>query len=229
MYSTSGELRKGPKRHLSSPAFRSVKRTREGTPLGEIQPNYEEEDPEETQVDAIDGRKPSPSNVTGTTIAGPSSYLAKLVETTKIANTSEGEEVLFSEPQNDFKPVDIDTGNLTSKQPIQVDLTSLTRFVKSPPEDLTQEPVAMSDPESEEETGSNQDEEWDEWVSRSYHSGDSDEFEMDHRPIMERTAVKRDILRLYATFHGLRYDEDDYAYKVVDRLGEGMLLYSIVH
>lgn len=55
----------------------------------------------------------------------------------------------------------------------------------------------------------------------SYHSGDSDEFEMDHRPWLDRTAVKRDIQDLYAV-KGLYHNHlKKYRYRVVDRLGEG--------
>ncbi|KLT38754.1 kinase-like protein [Cutaneotrichosporon oleaginosum] len=55
----------------------------------------------------------------------------------------------------------------------------------------------------------------------SYHSGDSEEYQMDHRPWLERTAVKRDIQDLY-TVKGLYNPSLGlYRYRVVDRLGEG--------
>lgn len=55
----------------------------------------------------------------------------------------------------------------------------------------------------------------------SYHSGDSDEYEMDHRPWLDRTAVKRDIQDLYA-IKGLYHNRlRKFRYRVVDRLGEG--------
>ncbi|WWC92267.1 uncharacterized protein L201_007221 [Kwoniella dendrophila CBS 6074] len=56
----------------------------------------------------------------------------------------------------------------------------------------------------------------------SYHSGDSDEYEMDHRPVLERTAVKRDIRSFTESLTLLREGIDGYLpFKVVDRLGEG--------
>jgi hypothetical protein len=57
-----------------------------------------------------------------------------------------------------------------------------------------------------------------------YHSGDTDDFEMDYRPVMDRTAVKRDIRLMCDGIVGLECGadaEEDMAYKVVDRLGEG--------
>lgn len=57
----------------------------------------------------------------------------------------------------------------------------------------------------------------------SYHSGDSEDYEMDHRPWLERTAVKRDIQDLY-TVKGLfnpAFGNNQHRYRVVDRLGEG--------
>lgn len=71
--------------------------------------------------------------------------------------------------------------------------------------------------------------EWDEedeaedpYSDESYHSGDTEDFEMDHRPVLQRTAVKKDIrdftnslsLLRDGSIHGIPY-------KVVDRLGEG--------
>lgn len=55
----------------------------------------------------------------------------------------------------------------------------------------------------------------------SYHSGDSDEYEMHHRPWLERTAVKRDIQELYTTKGLYNPSLGQYRYRVVDRLGEG--------
>jgi hypothetical protein len=51
----------------------------------------------------------------------------------------------------------------------------------------------------------------------SYHSGDSSDFEMDHRPVLERTAVKRDIRDFEDSIFLIREN----GYKVIDRLGEG--------
>lgn len=71
--------------------------------------------------------------------------------------------------------------------------------------------------------------EWDEedeaedaYSDESYHSGDTEDYEMDHRPVLQRTAVKKDIrdftnslsLLRDGSIHGIPY-------KVVDRLGEG--------
>lgn len=55
----------------------------------------------------------------------------------------------------------------------------------------------------------------------SYHSGDSDEYEMHHRPWLERAAVKRDIQELYTTKGLYNPSLGEYRYRVVDRLGEG--------
>lgn len=55
----------------------------------------------------------------------------------------------------------------------------------------------------------------------SYHSGDSEEYEMQHRPWLERTAVKRDIQELYTTKGLYNPSVGQYRYRVVDRLGEG--------
>jgi cell division control protein 7 len=56
-----------------------------------------------------------------------------------------------------------------------------------------------------------------EYSSGSYHSGDSDEFDMGHRPLLERTAVKRDIKEFLAGFPEMMAER----YAIVDRLGEG--------
>jgi hypothetical protein len=55
-------------------------------------------------------------------------------------------------------------------------------------------------------------------AARVYHSGDSDMYEMEHRPILERTAVKRDIREFVASSDTVAAN-----YHVVDRLGEGEL------
>jgi len=56
----------------------------------------------------------------------------------------------------------------------------------------------------------------------SYHSGDTDDYEMDHRPVLERTAIKRDIRQFTDNLTSLRdATTGEIAYKVVDRLGEG--------
>ena len=55
-------------------------------------------------------------------------------------------------------------------------------------------------------------------LAQQYHSGDSDLYEMDHRPVLERTEVKRDIREFVASLRTLRKEQQ---YKVVDRLGEG--------
>lgn len=55
----------------------------------------------------------------------------------------------------------------------------------------------------------------------SYHSGDSDEYEMDHRPWLERTAIKRDIQELYAITGMQNSFLGTERYRAVDRLGEG--------
>ncbi|KAK4685819.1 cell division control protein 7, partial [Tremellales sp. Uapishka_1] len=57
----------------------------------------------------------------------------------------------------------------------------------------------------------------DEPSDESYHSGDSSQYEMDHRPVLERTAVKKDIRKLYDNSKVLQ----EGLYKIVDRLGEG--------
>jgi cell division control protein 7 len=55
----------------------------------------------------------------------------------------------------------------------------------------------------------------------SYHSGDSEEYEMKHRPWLERTAVKKDIVGLYNISGMWNGALGTYRYRVVDRLGEG--------
>jgi hypothetical protein len=71
------------------------------------------------------------------------------------------------------------------------------------------------DPENQQEDVNEQSQ-----VYEGYHSGDTDDFEMDHRPVLERTAVKRDIKNFVAS---LSFLQDHELYKVVDRLGEGEL------
>jgi hypothetical protein len=65
--------------------------------------------------------------------------------------------------------------------------------------------------------------------TQSYHSGNSDEYEMDHRPILERTAVKKDIEDFVRPLDEMWAESEDMGepvcirkYHVVDRLGEGM-------
>nr|ODN89954.1 CDC7 protein kinase [Cryptococcus depauperatus CBS 7841] len=56
----------------------------------------------------------------------------------------------------------------------------------------------------------------------SYHSGDTDDYEMGHRPILQRTAIKKDIRDFTQSIGILRDGVDgEEAYRVVDRLGEG--------
>lgn len=61
--------------------------------------------------------------------------------------------------------------------------------------------------------------------SGSYHSGDSSEFEMDYRPVLERTAVKHDIGTFVDGLGRSMCEEEEGVevekFKVVDRLGEG--------
>lgn len=57
---------------------------------------------------------------------------------------------------------------------------------------------------------------------QSYHSGDTDDYEMHHRPVLERTAVKRDIRKMTESMATLvDHDTQELLFKVVDRLGEG--------
>lgn len=59
-------------------------------------------------------------------------------------------------------------------------------------------------------------------MDESYHSGDSELYEMDHRPVLERTAIKRDIRKFEEILDNFRDEETkERLYKVVDRLGEG--------
>lgn len=57
-----------------------------------------------------------------------------------------------------------------------------------------------------------------------YHSGDSDDYAMDHRHILERTEIKRDIREFVESLGSefIEWRSGMYRYKVVDRLGEGM-------
>lgn len=55
-----------------------------------------------------------------------------------------------------------------------------------------------------------------------YHSGDTEDFEMDHRPVLERAGVKRDIRAFMESIDVLAEgDESRRDYQIVDRLGEG--------
>jgi len=59
---------------------------------------------------------------------------------------------------------------------------------------------------------------------KSYHSGDSDDFLMNHRPPLERAGVKRDIKLFQQSMNVLSgVTGEKVEYKVVDRLGEGKL------
>ena len=59
---------------------------------------------------------------------------------------------------------------------------------------------------------------------QSYHSGDTDEYEMSHRPVLERTAIKKDIKKFVDSVKCLKDPESgEVAYRIVDRLGEGEL------
>ena len=57
----------------------------------------------------------------------------------------------------------------------------------------------------------------------SYHSGDSEDFDMAHRPVLERAEVKKDIRLFLDSLGATRQGRDTgtFQYKVVDRLGEG--------
>ncbi|WVR08562.1 hypothetical protein IAU60_005617 [Kwoniella sp. DSM 27419] len=80
-------------------------------------------------------------------------------------------------------------------------------------------PSTQSFVDLEEETYSDED---DQPSPSSYHSGDSDDYEMTHRPVLERTAIKRDIRGFTESLSHLRDGVDGILpYRVVDRLGEG--------
>lgn len=69
-------------------------------------------------------------------------------------------------------------------------------------------------------------EQWEEGLAEEleidYHSGDTEDFEMDHRPVLERTGVKRDIRAFTDSVDVLaEEDESKRDYQVIDRLGEG--------
>ena len=57
------------------------------------------------------------------------------------------------------------------------------------------------------------------FTSSSYHSGDTDHYELDHRPWEDRPAIKRDIWGIIETMVDIDLES---MYKIVDRLGEGM-------
>lgn len=68
----------------------------------------------------------------------------------------------------------------------------------------------------------------------SYHSGDSDGYEMEQRPWLERTSIKRDIRDLYRIRGMKNPSMRTVRYRVVDRLGEGTfssvyLAYDTLH
>lgn len=55
-----------------------------------------------------------------------------------------------------------------------------------------------------------------------YHSGDSDDYELDHRPVLDRAGIKRDIRAFMASMDDQALTEDGTPmYQVIDRLGEG--------
>ncbi|WWC72543.1 uncharacterized protein I206_106505 [Kwoniella pini CBS 10737] len=83
--------------------------------------------------------------------------------------------------------------------------------------------AAHSDNIEYDEDGLRGEEEEEDSISpESYHSGDSDNYEMEHRPILERTAIKKDIRNFTESLTVLRDGVDGYLpFKVVDRLGEG--------
>jgi cell division control protein 7 len=57
---------------------------------------------------------------------------------------------------------------------------------------------------------------------KSYHSGDSEDFLMNHRPPLERAGIKRDIKLFTESMSALSDAAGDKKdYQVVDRLGEG--------
>ena len=60
---------------------------------------------------------------------------------------------------------------------------------------------------------------------QSYHSGDTDDYEMSHRPVLERTAIKKDIRKFADNLECMKDPETgEFAYRIVDRLGEGELI-----
>ena len=108
----------------------------------------------------------------------------------------------------------------TSKR-TRVPSEQMTRVIERQP-DADEEAMFLAENEQDMEEDMEEDEEEEDYDEpESYHSGDSDEYEMDHRPWLERTAVKKDISSLY-TINGLWNPTlDTYRYRVVDRLGEG--------
>ena len=62
---------------------------------------------------------------------------------------------------------------------------------------------------------------------KSYHSGDSEDFLMDHRPPLDRAGVKRDIKMFTQSMDVLSVESGKVEYQVIDRLGEGQLLSTI--
>ncbi|WVF68054.1 hypothetical protein IAT40_002817 [Kwoniella sp. CBS 6097] len=95
----------------------------------------------------------------------------------------------------------------------------MTQVIERPKANGTSVPQTHSLVELNEETYSDEE---DQPSPDSYHSGDSDEYEMEHRPVLERTAVKRDIRSFTESLTLLREGVDGYMpFRVVDRLGEG--------
>jgi hypothetical protein len=62
---------------------------------------------------------------------------------------------------------------------------------------------------------------------KSYHSGDSEDFLMDHRPPLDRAGVKRDIRLFTQSMDVLSGESGKVEYQVIDRLGEGTLLSTV--
>lgn len=151
-----------------------------------------------------------------------------LPEPDNTSETGDPGSILFSEQRADFDAPARDDQNMF----LYVDETPAPGVVDGIIVDDEPTPVAESAPEdapdvdmnfwlesqntdTKSEPSDNDD------YPTSYHSGDSDEYEMDHRPWLERTAVKRDIQDLYA-IKGLYHNRlRKYRYRVVDRLGEG--------
>lgn len=59
------------------------------------------------------------------------------------------------------------------------------------------------------------------YSTSSYHSEDTDDYEMDHRPWEDRPVIKRDI---YGIIESMLDIDIETTYKIVDRLGEGTSL-----
>jgi hypothetical protein len=64
---------------------------------------------------------------------------------------------------------------------------------------------------------------------KSYHSGDSEDFLMDHRPPLDRAGVKKDIKTFTQSMDVLSGESGKVEYQVIDRLGEGTLLSTVTY